>query len=92
MERQIAEQKRLLAEAQRKPPSEADLIQKIRRELAAEAAARNPGSSQRNVPGNPLQLFSTIQSFFPSAGTVIQLFLVIVCLPTVTLTFEKIET
>ncbi len=54
MERQIAEQKRLLAEAMRmKPPSEADLIQKIRRELAAEAAARNPGSSQRNVPGNP---------------------------------------
>jgi hypothetical protein len=36
-----------------KPPSEADLIQKICRELAAEAAARNPGSSQWNVPGNP---------------------------------------
>jgi hypothetical protein len=53
MEKQIAEQKRLLAEALRlKPPSEADLLQKIRRELAAEAA-RNPGSSQRNVPGNP---------------------------------------
>jgi hypothetical protein len=56
MEKQIAEQKRLLADAPRmKPPSEADLIQKIRRELAAEAAARNPGSSQRNVPGNPEQ-------------------------------------
>ncbi len=53
MERQIAEQKRLLAEAMKmKLPSEADLIQKIRRELAAEAAARNPGSSQRNA-GNP---------------------------------------
>jgi hypothetical protein len=52
MERQIAEQKRILAEALRmKPPSEADLLQKICRELAAEAAARNPGSSQRNVPG-----------------------------------------
>ncbi len=54
MERQFAEQKRLLDEAlKRKQPSEADLIQKIRRELAAETAARNPGSSQRNVPGNP---------------------------------------
>jgi hypothetical protein len=54
MEKQLAEQKRLLADALRmKPPSEADLIQKIRRELAAEAAVRNPGSSQRNVPGNP---------------------------------------
>jgi hypothetical protein len=54
MDRQIAEQKRLLAEALKmKPPSETDLIQRIRRELAAEAAARNPGSSQRNVPGNP---------------------------------------
>jgi hypothetical protein len=54
MERQIAEQKCLLAEALKmKPPSEADLLQKIRRELAAEAAARNPGSSQPNVPGNP---------------------------------------
>ncbi len=48
----MAEQKRLLDEAlRRKQPSEADLIQKIRRELAAETAARNPGSSQRNVPG-----------------------------------------
>ncbi len=54
MEKQLAEQKRLLADALRmKPPSEADLIQKIRRELAVEAATRNPGSSQRNVPGNP---------------------------------------
>jgi hypothetical protein len=54
MERQIAEQKRLLADAMKmKPPSEADLIQKICRELAAEAAVRTPGSSQRNVPGNP---------------------------------------
>jgi hypothetical protein len=52
MERQLAEQKRLLDEAlKQKQPSEADLLQKIRRELAAEAAARNPGSSQRNVPG-----------------------------------------
>jgi hypothetical protein len=40
MERQIAEQKRLLAEALKiKPPSEADFLQKIRRELAAEVAA-----------------------------------------------------
>ncbi len=54
MEKQIAEQKRLLAHALRiKQPSEADLIQKIRRELAAETAARGGGSSQRNVPGNP---------------------------------------
>ena len=50
----MAEQKRLLDEAlKRKQPSEADLLQKIRRELAAETAARNPGSSQWNVPGNP---------------------------------------
>jgi hypothetical protein len=54
MEKQIAEQKRLLADALRiKQPSEADLIQKIRRELAAEAAAKSRGDSQRNVPGNP---------------------------------------
>jgi hypothetical protein len=54
MERQLAEQKRLLDEAlKRKQPSEADLIQKIRRELAAEAAAKCRGDSQRNVPGNP---------------------------------------
>jgi hypothetical protein len=60
MERQMAEQKRLLVEALRmKPPSEADLIQKIRRELAAETAARNPGSSQRNVPGDPEQTRSS---------------------------------
>jgi hypothetical protein len=53
MERQIAEQKHLLDEAlTMKQPSEADLIQKIRRELAAEAAARSRGDSQRNVPGN----------------------------------------
>ncbi len=52
MERQMAEQKRLLDEAlKRKQPSEADLLQKICQELAAEAAARNPGSSQQNVPG-----------------------------------------
>ncbi len=60
MERQIAEQRRLLADAMKmKPPSEADLIQKIRRELAAEAAAGNPGSSQRNAPGNPEQTRSS---------------------------------
>jgi hypothetical protein len=54
MEKQIAEQKRLLDEAlKRKQPSEADLIQKIRRELAAEAAAKGRGDSQRNVPGHP---------------------------------------
>jgi hypothetical protein len=54
MEKQIAEQKRLLADAMRmKPPSETDLIQKICRELAAEAAAKSQGDSQRNVPGNP---------------------------------------
>jgi hypothetical protein len=42
MERQLAEQKRLLDETlRRKQPSEADLIQKIRRELAAEAAAKS---------------------------------------------------
>jgi hypothetical protein len=53
MERQIAEQKRLLDEAlKRKQPSEADLIQKIRRELAAEAAAKGPGGSFRNAPGH----------------------------------------
>jgi hypothetical protein len=41
MEKQMAEQKRLLDEALRgKQPSEADLIQKIRPELAAEAAAQ----------------------------------------------------
>jgi hypothetical protein len=51
MERQIAEQKLLLDEAlKRKQPSEADLIQKICRELAAEAAAKGPGDSFRNVP------------------------------------------
>jgi hypothetical protein len=54
MEKQMAEQKRLLAEAlSMKPPSEADLLQKICRELAADTAARNSGSSQRNVPGPP---------------------------------------
>jgi hypothetical protein len=42
MERQFAEQKRLLDEAlRRKQPSEADLKQKICRELAAEAAAKS---------------------------------------------------
>jgi hypothetical protein len=41
METQLAEQKRLLDEAlRRKQPSKADLIQKIRRELAAETAAK----------------------------------------------------
>jgi hypothetical protein len=54
MEKQIAEQKHLLDEAlRRKQPSEADLIQKIRRELAAETAAKGRGDSQRNVPGHP---------------------------------------
>jgi hypothetical protein len=54
MERQIAEQKRLLDEAlKRKQPSKADLIQKIRRELAAEAAAKGRGDSQRNIPDRP---------------------------------------
>jgi hypothetical protein len=54
MERQIAEQKRLLDEAlKQKQPSEADLIQKIRQQLAAEAAAKGRGDSQRNVPGRP---------------------------------------
>ncbi len=54
MEKQIAEQKRLLANAMRiKQSSEADLIQKICRELAAESAAKSRGDSQRNVPGNP---------------------------------------
>jgi hypothetical protein len=68
MERQMAEQKRLLDEAlKRKQPSEADLLQKICRELAAEAAARNPGSSQRNVPGNPEQTRSSVpQSAYQS--------------------------
>jgi hypothetical protein len=61
MERQMAEQKRLLAEALRmKPPSEADLLQKICRELAAQAAARNPGSSQWNVPGPPEHTRSSV--------------------------------
>jgi hypothetical protein len=68
MERQMAEQKRLLDEAfKRKQPSEADLIQKIRRELAAEAAARNPGSSQRNVPGNPEQTQSSASQPSPQS-------------------------
>jgi hypothetical protein len=68
MEKQIAEQKRLLADALRmKPPSEADLIQKIRRELAAEAAARNPGSSQQNVPGNPEQTQSSTSQQSPQS-------------------------
>jgi hypothetical protein len=54
MERQLAEQKHLLEEAlKQKQPSEADLIQKIRRELAAEAAAKGRGDSPRNVPGRP---------------------------------------
>ncbi len=54
MEKQIAEQKCLLADALKiKQPSEADLIQKIHWELAAEAAAKSQGDSQRNVPGNP---------------------------------------
>jgi hypothetical protein len=68
MEKQIAEQKRLLAEALRmKPPSEADLLQKIRRELAVEAAARNPGSSQRNAPGNPEQTRSSAPHSAPQS-------------------------
>ncbi len=54
MEGQIAKQKCLLDEAlKRKQPSEADLIQKICRELAAEASAKGRGDSQRNVPGCP---------------------------------------
>ena len=54
MERQMTEQKGLLDEAlKRKQPSEADLIQKIHRQLAVEAAAKGQGDSQRNVPGRP---------------------------------------
>ena len=60
----MAKQKRLLDEALRpKQPSEADLIQKIRRELAAEAAARNPESSQKMhlVTLNKLEVQPLIQ-------------------------------
>ncbi len=48
------EQKRLLDEALKwKQPSEADLIQKICHELAAEAAVNGRRDSQQNVPGCP---------------------------------------
>jgi hypothetical protein len=68
MERQLAEQKRLLNEAlKRKQPSEADLIQKIRRELAAEAAAKSRGDSQRNAPGNPERTQSSASQQSPQS-------------------------
>jgi hypothetical protein len=68
MDRQIAEQKRLLDEAlRRKPPSEADLIQKIRRELAAEAAAKGRGDSQRNVPDRPEHTQSSASQLPPQS-------------------------
>jgi hypothetical protein len=54
MERQIAEQKRLLVKAlKQKQPSEADLIQKIHQAFAAEAAAKGQGDSQGNVDSRP---------------------------------------
>jgi hypothetical protein len=68
MDKQMAEQKRLLDEALRqKQPSEADLIQKIRRELAAEAAAQGRGDSQRNVPGNPEHTRSSASQSAPQS-------------------------
>jgi hypothetical protein len=68
MERQIAEQRCLLADAMKmKQPSEADLIQKIRRELAAEAAAKSRGDSQRNVPGNPEHTRSSASQSAPQS-------------------------
>jgi hypothetical protein len=68
MEKQIAEQKRLLAEALRvKQPSEADLIQKICRELAVEAAAKSRGDSQRNVPGHSEHTQSSASQHSPQS-------------------------
>ncbi len=68
MEKQLAEQKRLLDEAlRRKQPSEADLIQKIQQELATEAAAKSRGDSQWNIPGHPEHTQSSASQSAPQS-------------------------
>ncbi len=64
MERQIAEQKRLLEEALKwKQPSEADLIQKICQELAVEAAAKGRRFERRSMPQSAVTECLTLKNF-----------------------------